>query len=72
MSFPPSRVPRLPRQTPVPEPDEKEKGGKKKGVSMDPLPPVEDLTGLNLDDQLIVHVYNIAINAVFTLVSYIG
>lgn len=61
------RVPLLPRQAPMMEPEEKEKG-KKKGASMDPLPPMEDLTGLNLDDQLIVHVYNLATHAVFTLV----
>ncbi len=64
------RVPLLPRRL-LPEPTE-EKTPKKKGgpaAAFTPPPPVEDLTGLSLDDQLVVHAYNSAISFVFTSVS---
>ena len=64
------RVPLLPRQPP-PEPTE-DKGGKKKaggggGGVQSPQPPVEDLTELELDQQLVVHAYNSAMAVVFHL-----
>ena len=62
------RVPLLPCQ-PLPEPTE-DKGAKKKGGGgvQSPQPPVEDLTNLELDDQLVVHAYNSASAVVFYLV----
>ena len=63
-----TRVPLLPRQPP-PEPTE-DKGGKKKGGGgvQSPQPPVEEITNLELDYQLVVHAYNTATALVFHLV----
>ena len=61
------RVPILPRQPPAQEPVE-DKGAKKKGPPS-PQPPVEDLSGMGLDEQLVVHAYNTAIAGIFHLVS---
>ena len=61
-------MPLLPRQPP-PEPTE-DKGGKKKGGGggvTSPQPPAEDLSGLELDQQLVVHAYNTAVATVFHL-----
>lgn len=62
-------MPLLPRRL-LPEPTE-EKTPKKKGgaATLTPPPPVEDLTGLELDNQLVVHAYNSAIGFVFTSVG---
>ena len=64
------RVPLLPRQPPV-EPIE-DKGGKKKGGGggvTSPQPPVEDLSNLELDQQLVVHAYNTAVGTVFHMMT---
>ena len=66
---PPPRVPLLPRQPP-PDPQE-DKGSKKKSVvaTVSPLPPTEDISSLEVDQQLIVHAYSTAIAAARTMVS---
>ena len=66
-----SKVPLLPRQL-LPEPTE-DKAPKKKGggaAAMTPPPPVEDISGLDVDEQLVVHAYNTATTFVFTTVSH--
>ena len=62
------RVPLLPHQPP-PDPTE-DKGTKKKGGGgiQSPQPPVEDLSHLELDHQLVVHAFNTANAVVFHLV----
>ena len=63
------RVPLLPHQPPS-DPTE-DKGAKKKGGAggvQSPQPPVEDLNGLELDHQLVVHAFNTANTVVFQLV----
>ena len=60
----------MPRQPP-PEPTE-DKAPKKKGggaTASTPPPPAEDISGLELDQQLVVHAYNLAISFVFNSVS---
>eukprot|EP00731_Ephydatia_muelleri_P019022 Em0011g1062a len=62
------RVPLLPRQPPG-EPVVEEKSAKKTPKSVappSPQPPAEDISGLGLDEQLVVHTYNLAIAAVFS------
>ena len=49
-----------------------EKSAKKTPKSVappSPQPPAEDISGLGLDEQLVVHTYNLAIAAVFSRVS---
>lgn len=63
----PRRVPLLPRQPPI-EPVAEEKSAKKPpktAAPPSPQPPTEDISGLGLDEQLVVHTYNLAIAAVF-------
>ena len=64
------RVPLLPHQPP-PDPTE-DKGAKKKGGGaggvQSPQPPIEDLSNLELDHQLVVHAFNTANAVVFHLV----
>ena len=58
----------VPREPPVvPDPATEEKT-KRKGALELALPPREDITGLELDEQLIVHSYNTAIAGIFHLV----
>ena len=60
----------LPRQPP-PEQTE-DKAPKKKGggaAASTPPPPMEDIGGLELDQQLVVHAYNLATSFVFSSVS---
>ena len=70
-----SKVPLLPRQPPhVPSSDEKVgAGGKKKdkGSTDDTthLPTLEDMTGLELDQQLVVHTYNTALTTIHGMVG---
>ncbi len=62
----------LPRQL-LPEPTE-DKVPKKKGgmaAASTPPPPVEDISGLELDQQLVVHAYNSATAFVFTTVCVV-
>ena len=63
------RVPLLPRQPPT-DPVE-DKGAKKKGggAPTSPPPPTEDISNMELDQQLVVYSYNTALAAVFNLVS---
>ena len=67
LPLPSSRIPLLPRQ-PLPEPAE-EKSAKKKGGGLPSPPPAEDLTGLELDQQLVIHAYNTAMGTVNNVVS---
>ena len=63
------RVPLLPHQPP-PDPTE-DKGAKKKGGGggvQSPQPPIEDLSHLELDHQLVVHAFNTANAVLFHLV----
>ena len=74
-----SKFPLLPRQPPpVPSSDDKSgvggPGGKKKDKGAveesSTQPPLEDMTGLELDQQLIVHTYNTALTTVHSAVSW--
>ena len=64
------RVPLIPYVTPS-VPDVSDEKGKRKSTIEVSHPPREDITGLDLDSQLIVHGYNIAIAGIFNLVSNI-
>ena len=56
---------------PVPEPPEETKTKRKSTAELPPpLPPADSITGLELDLQLLVHVYNQATASVFNLVNH--
>ena len=59
---------RLSQRTPIPEPAE-EKSAKKKGAGLPSPLPAEDLTGLELDQQLVIHAYNTTMGTVNNVVS---
>ena len=64
------RVPLIPHVPPS-VPDVSDEKGKRKSTIEVSHPPREDMTGLDLDSQLIIHGYNIAIAGIFNLVSNI-
>lgn len=75
-----SKVPLLPRKPPsVPSSDDKVGGGGQGGKKKDkgaveevvPQPSLEDTTGLELDQQLVVHTYNTAITTIHSMVKII-
>lgn len=61
-------VPLIPRDTPVVPDSAAEEKAKRKSTLELMAPPREDISGLELDEQLIVHSYNNAIAGIFKLV----